>query len=246
MRGYALRSLTRRYFFWQKIMKQRRGWKENQCGRLHIRDQVIAGPVHLRQPLREKPRRIPFIVPPGDDLLVDSIEKSIFVPAGEEYCVRFDYRLSRLIETSVPYDLTNTAQEAIAIAPTWLQRDLEDKFRQLDESHQDELANLLLNLDDPRIIDEVAFQIAHISRTIITNGYFEPELMKINADLMYVIDEDLQFVEIVDYDLGNGNFYSTTNYEILVGGVPTTIELPYEIYYWWIVMPKVSDEIPLI
>jgi len=35
VRGIVPCSLARLYFFWQKIMKQRRGWREDQCGRLH-------------------------------------------------------------------------------------------------------------------------------------------------------------------------------------------------------------------
>jgi len=42
------RSLARLYFFWQKIMKQRRGWKEDQCERLHTLRWFLVGWNHTR------------------------------------------------------------------------------------------------------------------------------------------------------------------------------------------------------
>ena len=211
-----------------------------------IRDQVSREPIPIPKRARMKYKRLPFILPPGPQDLIDSIEKNIFVPAGDEFCVRFDYRQARLTEYSAAYSLTAAARNAIAISPTWLQRDLEYNLSLLEAADQDELANLLLNLDDPRTIDEVAFTIAHLSWKVLTHRTFEPDLLEINAELMYTIDEDLQYVAIIDYDLGGGNFYSTTSYETLVDGTPTTVEIPGEIYYWWIVMPKVSDEKPLM
>ena len=210
-----------------------------------VRHQVNSTPTVVVQPQRSMPKRAP-LTRLGEAELLDSIDRTVFVPAGEDYCIRYNARLGRLEEAVVSYTLTDAAWQAVATAPNWLQADLEDKFRELDAEHQDQYANLILDLTDPLIVDEVAFQVAHLSRTLLQNVSVEPEMMKINAELLYVIDQDLQFVEIVDYDDGAGNFYSTTRYQYLDNGTPVAVDLPYDVYYWWIVMPKVSDERPLI
>ncbi len=210
-----------------------------------VRHQVTTAPPAIAPQKRSASKRAPLTRPGDPGELLDAIDRTMFVPAGEEYCIRYNARLGRLEEAMVPYTLTDAAWQAVAAAPNWLQDALEDKFRQLDAEHQDLYANLILDLTDPLIVDEVAFQVAHLSRTLLQNATVVPETLKVNAELMYVIDQDLQFVEIVDYDDGAGNFYSTTRYQYLDGGVPVAVDLPSEIYYWYVVMPKVSDERPL-
>jgi hypothetical protein len=211
-----------------------------------VRHQVRSTPPMMVRAQRSKPKRAPLTRPGGPGELLDSIDRTVFVPAGEDYCLRYNARLGKLEEAVVPYTLTGAAWQAVAAAPNWLQADLQDKFAQLDGEHQDQYANLILDLTDPLIVDEVCFQVAHLSRTLLSNATVEPETLKVNAELMYVIDQDLQFVEIVDHDDRAGNFYSTTRYQYLDGGIPMTVELPADIYYWYVVMPKVSDERPLL
>ncbi len=59
------------------------------------------------------------------------------------------------------YACTELALEAVALAPTWLQGDLRATLMQLDDDEQDELAALLIDLPDPRGLDELAFTLAH-------------------------------------------------------------------------------------
>ncbi len=179
-------------------------------------------------------------------VLADSLVTSLFIPAGDAYCVIFDHHALSLVDTLLPYTITATARAAIEIVPAWLRLDLEDNLRNLPDSRQDDYANLILNLDDPRTTDEVAFQVAHLPKTILSYTGFELELLEINAELMYQIDSELQFVEILDCDFGEGNYYSTTRYRTAVGPDTLAVEIPYETYYWWIVMPKVSDERPIM
>jgi hypothetical protein len=108
------------------------------------------------------------------------------------------------------------------------------------------LGNLVLDIDDPRIIDEVAFQLAHLSYLFLQNDSWDANIMVVNAALMYQIDPELQYVEIVDYDLGGGDFYSTTRYTTIVESETTLVEIPREYYYNYVMMPKVSDEGPLM
>lgn len=208
-----------------------------------VRDQVTTRPpgipAHAAAPIAPLfPRLEGYIA-------VDSVEASPFVTAGDEYAVKFDCSAVSLADSLVPYELTPTAWQAIEIAPTWLQKDLEWNFHHMTADIQNTYANLLLGLDDERTVDEVAFQIAHLSWLLLTY-HVDPPLLEINAELMYQIDPDLSYVEIVDYDLGGGEFYSTTRYRTIVEAETTLVEIPRETYYLWIVMPKLSDEKPLM
>lgn len=178
--------------------------------------------------------------------VIDSLQTGLFVTAGDEYVVHYDHAGLTFAEHAVPYELTEAAWQAIAVAPTWLQRDIEWNLRYLNAARQDGLAALLLGLDDPRTIDEVAFQIAHLSWSILQNPYWDTELMAVNAEMIYQIEPELQFVDLVEYDSGDGDFYTTTTYRIASGRDTSWVEVPREIYYWWVLMPKVSDERPMM
>jgi hypothetical protein len=208
-----------------------------------VSDEVTTGPFAVPWMAPAAPARLPRI---EGYALVDSVAASLFVPAGDEYAVRFDHVNRALRETLLPYSISPTALSAIAIAPTWLQADMELNLQYLTTSLQNDLGALLLSLTDPRTIDEVAFAIAHLGRYILADGAFESELLRRNAELMYEIDSELDFVEIVDYDLGGGDFYSTTRYVTVDGPDTVVVEIPRDMYYWWVAMPKVSDELPLM
>ncbi len=218
----------------------------------------LGDPVECTEDARDRVTTRPFAVPspelpevrrharPEGYVLVDSLVAKIFIPHGGEYCIRFDPARRALRDTLVPYTLAPAARAAIEIAPSWLREDMENNLRQVGTLQQEALGNLLLGLDDPRTIDEVAFSIAHLSTAVFYDIGFAPEVLEQNAELMYQIDEELGFVEIVDYDLGGGDFYSTTRYRTVVEGDTTEIEIPRETYYWWVAMPKVSDEMVLM
>lgn len=207
-----------------------------------VRHEVTTGPFAIPWAPPSAPARLPRL---EGYVLADSLVKSLFVPAGEEYAVRFDQVNRALRETLLPYSISPTAISAIAIAPRWVQADMELNLQYLTTDQQNELGALLLSLTDPRLVDEVAFSIAHLGRYILADGDFDHTILRDNAELMYEIDEELDFVEIVDYDLGDGDFYSTTRYVTVDGPDTVVVEIPREMYYWWVAMPKVSDELPL-
>jgi hypothetical protein len=207
-----------------------------------VRHEVGTRPLAPPWSAPEAPARLPRL---EGYVLVDSVTRSLFVPGGEEYAVRFDLVNRALRETLLPYSISPTALSAIAIAPTWLQMDMELNLQYLTTSLQNELGALLLSITDPRLVDEVAFSIAHLGRYILAHGDFDSTVLLRNAELMYEIDPELDFVEIVDYDLGGGDFYSTTRYVTIDGPDTVIVEIPREMYYWWVSMPKVSDELPL-
>ena len=210
------------------------------------RPDVSTRPFSLPWPLPTPAPALPPVAELEGYILLDSLEADLLVPAGTQWCVHFDYDNLSLADTLLPYVLTASARGALDVVPGWIRPDLENQLRQMTATNQDRYGALLLGLADPRIVDEVAFQVAHLSRTILGNASWPESLLVLNASLMYQIDPDLQFVDILDYDLGGGNVYSTTRYRTIVGGDTVLVELPREAYYWWIVMPKVSDERPLM
>lgn len=215
------------------------------------RVRMVAPTAHrpdLATPVAPRPDGAARLCPPARDLsdylVVDSLAASLFIEADKEYVVGFDLETESLVETSAPYALTEDAWEAIALSPRWLREALEWKFHLLTEASQDRMAGCILGLTDSRLIDEVAFQVAYLTHALTNYDTFDEELMAINAGLTYQIDPELQYVEIVDYDLGDGEFYSTTRYRVAGDGDTTWVEIPRETYYWYIVMPRISDEKP--
>jgi hypothetical protein len=206
-----------------------------------VRDQVTRAPqIAIAPPLRlAAPAR-----PMEGGVAIDSLETQLFVLPGKESVIAFDHQSESLSDTLAPYALTPTAWEAIAISPAWVREDLEWKLHLLSTESQDRIGNFILGISDPRILDEVAFQAAHMTHVLLNFVGWDENIMRVNAEFMYQIDPELQYVDIVDYDLGDGNFYSTTCYRVVEGSDTVTVEIPPEIYYWYIVMPKVSDEKP--
>lgn len=94
--------------------------------------------------------------------------------------------------------LTDEAIAAVSKAPIWLQPDLENTFSQLTEGCQQIWAMVINNALDP-YVDEIAFSIAHSSPQFLSSEFSFPELFEENAELIYNIDADLDYVEVVDY-----------------------------------------------
>lgn len=180
---------------------------------------------------------------PDEYFLVDSMYMDIIIPSGGEYVIEMNYTDGALSDHILPYELTTSAEEALEIAPDWMRDDLEWNFHLLSADNQDKYSELILNVSDPRVLDEVIFQVAHISWTILANPSWDETLIENNANWIYTIDDDLQYVTVIDY--GGDDYYSTTEYRALEDSSVVYVEIPKELYYWWIVMPKVSDEKPL-
>jgi len=135
--------------------------------------------------------------------------------------------------------LTTQAEQSLEIVPAWVRADLRDAYSRVDAELQDIMAGLLLGIDDPRIIDEVAFTFARLGPETIDHSKDYLETAVENAAWIYLVDEDLDYVEIVD--VGNpaadDDFYTTTRYTVLDGGTETSYTLPQDVYYWYVVHP---------
>jgi hypothetical protein len=143
------------------------------------------------------------------------------------------------------HPLTELAAEAVTMAPTWLQQDLALALRQQDTTLQDELAVLVVDEDEPWLIDEIAFGIAHVSPEVMAEDAFHPDLLRINAEQIYARDEDLDYVELVEEgESGTGDWHTTTRYQVAVGGAVEAREIDRDLYYWYVVHPRIEDEHP--
>ncbi len=190
------------------------------------------------------PRRAPGggLAPDTGWTLVESLRLHRLIPAGERLAVVFDRAAERLRDTLLPEFLTQAARQAVALAPDWLKDDLEDNLRRQTAAQQNSLAEAILYCPDKRYYDELCFQVAHLSQAAFLN--LPVQLLVDNVQTAYQIDRELSYVDIVDYGdpVRGGDYYSTTRYRAVVSGDTTWVEIPKEIYYWWVVMPKITDE----
>lgn len=147
-------------------------------------------------------------------------------------------------ETAPPDRLTAGAISAIQAAPIWVRNDLEDNFQRMDETNQDLYANMILNPSETRFRDEIAFCVANIGVSNLQDPDFIPDLLEENAFYIYDHDQYLDYVRLVD--TGNPeideDYYTTTYYMFEEAGTPVEYQLPRDIYYWFIVHPKIEDE----
>ncbi|MEM2899639.1 MAG: Ig-like domain-containing protein [Thermoplasmata archaeon] len=113
---------------------------------------------------------------------------------------------------------------------------------EVDYKLADVYASLILSAED-KIADEVAFSIANTPTESLRNAY--PEVFLDNARYLYLNDEHIKYANIIEKgNYSEGSFCSTVVYYVLNNSVIEEIELPTEIYYWFIVMPKITDEMP--
>jgi hypothetical protein len=141
-------------------------------------------------------------------------------------------------------DSTTAARAAVARSPRWLRADLQHTLSFLPGMLQNNLA-AVIDAAPERMIDEVAFAIAHSSPAFLLSPFCFPQVFRDNAELIYAHDTLLPYVEVVDRGApGDDDFYSTVRYWwVDKDSNRVQIEVPRDIYYWYIVHPKITDEI---
>jgi len=186
--------------------------------------------------------------------LIDSLEINQYIEAGKNFSIYFDNESDSLkvYPPYCEYPLTDESYQAIEKAPKWLRNDLYNVLSRILSIFQNEWASAINNAVDP-YIDEIAFSVAHLSPEYLSSGcggnllYGSAELLQENAELIYENAQSLDYVEVVDYGTSetDENYYSTTRYwKENANGDTVQVEVPKEIYYWYIVHPKITDEIP--
>jgi hypothetical protein len=179
--------------------------------------------------------------PTYDWQLIDVYHGRRIVPESEYFALYFDRAGESLVEVPPEDPLTDLAHQALDYAPEWLYDDLYTNLCRFGTSVQDQAAEIILSASHP-YVDEVAFQVAHISYYNFIP--IDTALFEENARLIYDNDEYLGYVNVLDYGGPPGDYYSTAEYCVEDSGVQTWVEMPREIYYWYVVHPKCSDEPP--
>jgi len=176
---------------------------------------------------------------------VRELDLGFRLPAGGQYGLKFDNMQS----TAVPFGsmgyLLPEGILAVDKAPSWLEIDLAGTLAQLEPARQTVWANLILSTNDP-YVDEIAFCIAYSSPQYLNSSYALPELFTENAEFIYSIATQLPYVQVQDTGSAavGGNYYSTTRYfKKDANGQTMQITVPKELYYWYLVHLKITDEI---
>ncbi|MEI6089562.1 MAG: T9SS type A sorting domain-containing protein [bacterium] len=145
---------------------------------------------------------------------------------------------TKSIEKVLPsYEATGKCKQALTETPEWLRKDLAINLELLG-SKADDFADLILGAET-KLKDEIAFQIANLSIQSLTNSRFlkSINLLKQNAEMIYEIAPQLKYVRLKEY-----SDYTTTEYKIKKGTGYIWKEIPRDIYYWYLVMPKLYQE----
>jgi hypothetical protein len=174
--------------------------------------------------------------------MVTKVKNQIEIPAGSDYYIKFN-SLNKKLEKEelipVSTGLSEMELQAVAKAPTWIQRKLIQQFQKINNS--DDYVQLLLK-SDMQFTDEIAFTIAHSPLGNVPSV----EVIEENAHILYQIDPFIQYADIIDYDEGNGYYYSTLRYWVLENDTTIQYEYPMDIYYWYVVHPRVNREEPML
>lgn len=183
----------------------------------------------------------------ADYILLDQIELDQYILPGQRWAVSFQpgSHTLTLHPASGYAGLNPTALAAVARAPKWLQRDLSLNLSLLSADFQSLWAQAILDAQDP-YIDEIAFSIAHSSPQYLMSGYGSPALFLDNARSIYANDAHLDYVQVVDHgsSVTDADYYTTTKYKSIHAGVVVDVEAPREVYYWYLVYPRATSEIP--
>ncbi|MDT8323461.1 MAG: transglutaminase domain-containing protein [Bacteroidota bacterium] len=174
----------------------------------------------------------------------DSLVIDTWIPPLGHAGVRFNSSTRMLEQVRSLPSLRSSAQRAVAKSPTWLRAKLEYTLSQLSGFPQENLAAVINDAPDP-YVDEVCFAIAHSNPAFLQSQYCYAQLFRDNAELIYAHDKVLPYVEVVDYGTAaDEDFYSTVRYwRVDADSNRVQVEVPRDIYYWYIVHPKITDEL---
>lgn len=143
-----------------------------------------------------------------------------------------------------PIALSQTAQEALLLCPSWFKQQLVLKLEELNKyGLDDDFAQLIIDAPQKHK-DEIAFIIAYTSANSLRSSRFLADINMIprSVDFIYQVDSVLQYVDLVEFE-GNENI-TTAKYRIYDPGTNDTIwsMIPQEIYYFYVVLPKLDQE----
>jgi len=119
-----------------------------------------------------------------------------------------------------------------------------DRLRVVSEERISPLIDLLLSCPD-HLVDEIAFSIANTADDVLLRGEVSSSMFLENARYVYEAASHLDYVELVENgSMESGDYHTTTRYRVLEDGIEKSVLLPREIYYRFVVHPKVTEENP--
>ncbi len=170
--------------------------------------------------------------------MVSKISREIDFLPGSDYFIRFDRQNLTLVGEELDplaQGLSESVLGAIVKSPRWIQPRLTSQFQTLDDPES--YATILLNASKT-YADEIAFSIACCPSGKVPSAL----ILKENAESLYEHDSWISYADIIEYDDGMGNYSSTIRYRLLENGTETYLILPPEVYYWYVVHPKITNE----
>ncbi|MFO8078656.1 MAG: Ig-like domain-containing protein [Thermoplasmatota archaeon] len=187
---------------------------------------------------------IPIIAPASHSSspsLVSAFIDTIEIQPGKDYIINWSADRQKF-NRYYPQEETVFSDEVksvIAKTPRWLHQDLIKQFELLSDTSP--YIDLLKKVSK-KYTDEIAFCIAFAPKGNIPS----PEVLFENVYWLYEIDTQISYADIVEYDEGDGNYFSTIQYQVLSNGSSKQYELPRNMYYWYIVHPQLLGESALL
>ena len=174
-----------------------------------------------------------------NEKIIGKISREIEIPAGSDYFIKFSKNNLTLEGEDFPAfssGLSEKVKDAIAKSPRWIQHRLTMQFKTIDG---DKYADLIIE-SSLKYVDEIAFSIACSPLAEVSS----PDIIRDNILTLYENDQWIKYADIVDYDDGFGNYFSTIRYRVIENGTVKEFEYPPEIYYWYVVHPQLTGEKP--
>jgi hypothetical protein len=181
----------------------------------------------------------------GNDVLKTVSAQEVLAPGEKMYF--FVNTADQTLQYVAPtYTIDPICYTAISRAPKWIRNDLLYQFRRLHKYLKDDnFAQLIVDAPE-KLVDEIAWSVAKISYKVLidTRSYATMNTLVKNAQLIYDIADSLKYVKLVEHGtFASGDYYTTTKYKIKdKSGNMIWLEVPKEIYYNYIVNPKIDQE----
>ncbi|MBM4319484.1 MAG: hypothetical protein FJ125_05870, partial [Deltaproteobacteria bacterium] len=185
---------------------------------------------------------------PWPGQVLSSLRLSSAVPGDVALVLALDAEAGTLsiADLAGQQPLTELARRALQLSPAWVRHALARNLGELQPAEQDRYAALIVEAPDPRYIDELAFGIAHVAPEDLAGEAMTPELLLHNVEGIYRLDPLLEYVRLVEVGTPgtDDDFYTTTAYLAVEDGVEQEWQLARDDYYWWVVHPRLQDELP--
>ncbi len=210
---------------------------------------LVTDQLELQQPQPERASLSEL----DDWVLIEEETRSLSIPPQGWMAIKYDLPARNMSIIRPEDSFTDMTWEAINRCPGWIRNDLIDNMRLFGELTflPDIWAEAILNCEDP-YVDELCYFFAHISSQLYTTGLisWDMDLIMENIEGVYAADSLLDYVTINDYGTSQDeDYYSTVEYRMGTWGDSvtcdtTTIEIDRDIYYMYIVHPRLTDESP--